>query len=139
VAGDGNLLLNVGPPPTGEIAADQQAVLRQMGQWLEKHGESLYGTRGGPLRNGEWGGATHKGNAIYLHIFKWNGDTVSLPPLKAKVLRATSLTGGTPTIDQSDAGVKATLPPEQQDKIDTVIKLELDSPAANEFKNGKPL
>ena len=31
-AGDGNLLLNVGPLPTGEIAADQQAVLAADGR-----------------------------------------------------------------------------------------------------------
>ena len=56
-SGDGNLLLNVGPLPTGEIAADQQDVLRRMGRWLTKYGESVYATRGGPLRNGDWGGA----------------------------------------------------------------------------------
>ena len=85
--GDGNLLLNVGPLPTGEIAADQQEVLRQMGRWLAKYGESIYATRGGPLRNGDWGGATFRDKTIYLHVLKWSGDRLQLPPLKAKVLQ----------------------------------------------------
>jgi alpha-L-fucosidase len=138
-AGDGNLLLNVGPLPTGEIAADQQAVLRQMGQRLAKHGESIYGTRGGPFRNGEWGGATHRDKTIYLHVFCWSGDAVQLPTLKAKVLRATALTGGTPVVEQHAGGVRISLPPDRRDQTDTIIRLDLDSPAEGEFVKGKPL
>ena len=63
-----------------------------------KYGESIYGTRGGPfvapgleearfntdgdnfaLPGGDWwGGSTHKGNAIYLHILRWPADTITL-------------------------------------------------------------
>ena len=138
-SGDGNLLLNVGPLPTGEIAADQQEVLRQMGRWLAKYGESIYGTRGGPLRNGDWGGATFRDKAIYLHILKWSGDRLHLPPLRAKVVSVGALTGGSPTLEQTGAGVTIVLPPDRQDKSDTVVKLELDAPAAGEFIAGRPL
>ena len=34
--GDGNLLLNVGPMPTGEIAPEQANLLKEMGAWLAK-------------------------------------------------------------------------------------------------------
>ena len=50
--GDGNLLLNVGPMPTGEIAPEQAERLRQIGAWLAQYGESIYGTRGGPVQAG---------------------------------------------------------------------------------------
>ncbi len=138
-SGDGNLLLNVGPLPTGEIDARQVAVLRQMGTWLARNGESIYGTRGGPFRNGEWGGATYKDRTVYVHVLRWPGDTLRLPPLKAKVLRATTLTGGEPTIRQTGEHLELTLPADRQDAIDTVLKLELDAPAANEFTAGQPL
>ncbi len=137
--GDGNLLLNVGPLPTGEIAADQQKVLRQMGRWLAQHGESIYGTRGGPFHNGPWGGSAYRDKTLYLHVQKWSGDRLHLPPLKAKVLSATALTGGTPTINQAPDGLTVQLPPDQQDKINTVVKLQLDAPAAAEFVSGQPL
>ena len=45
--GDGNLLLNVGPMPTGEIEPRQVEVLRGIGNWLKCNGQSIYGTREG--------------------------------------------------------------------------------------------
>lgn len=138
-SGDGNLLLNVGPMPTGEIDSGQVAVLRQIGEWLRKYGESIYGTRGGPYHNGTWGGATYHGKALYLHVFNWKGNSLQLPPLKAKVLKATALTGGKPEVLQDGNALRITLAPDAQDPIDTVIKLDLDAPAASEFQNGQPL
>ena len=137
--GDGNLLFNVGPLPTGEILPEQVAVLKEMGVWLGKYGESIYATRGGPFRNGEWGGATYTGNTIYLHVFHWKGDTLQLPPLQAKILKAQALTGGEVKVKEAAQTLKLVLPAQWQDKVNTVIKLELDGPAANEFKDGQPL
>jgi alpha-L-fucosidase len=139
VTGDGNLLLNVGPLPSGEIASDQVAVLKQIGTWLDHYGESIYGTRGGPFRNGAWGGSTYKDKSIYLHVIQWTGDTLQLPPLKAKVLRSVALTGGNVGLEQTASGLKLVLPHNQQDKTDTVIKLDLDSAPQHEFIQGEPL
>jgi alpha-L-fucosidase len=44
---DGNFLFNVGPRPDGLIEESHAARLREMGQFLKKYGESIYGTRGG--------------------------------------------------------------------------------------------
>jgi len=137
--GDGNLLLNVGPLPSGEIAAEQQKVLRQMGDWLETNGESIYATRGGPFRNGEWGGATYRDKTIYLHIIQPAIMKIQLPPLRAKIVHATMLTGGEPQIETSASGVTMTLPDESHDAVDVVVKLELDTPAKDVFVNGQPV
>lgn len=138
-SGDGNLLLNVGPLPTGEIAADQQDVLRQMGRWLEKYGRSIYATRGGPFRNGDWGGSTFRDNTLYLHVFQWPGASLQLPPLKAQVLGATALTGGKVRLLPSPAGLQLSLAKDAQDPVVSVIQLDLDAPVAQEFTNGEPL
>ncbi|HVN79022.1 MAG TPA: alpha-L-fucosidase, partial [Terriglobia bacterium] len=53
--GDGNLLLNVGPMPTGEIEPRQVERLNEIGQWISQYGQSIYGTRGGPFKPGAWG------------------------------------------------------------------------------------
>lgn len=139
VTGDGNLLLNIGPMPAGEFQPQEIANLKAMGRWLAKFGESIYGTRGGPYRNGQWGGSCHKDSTLYLHVFDWPGGTVELPPLKAKVLRASVIGGEPVVVKQSDAGLSLVLPRDRRDPVDTVIKLELDSPAENEFIDGKPL
>ena len=60
VGGDGNLLLNVGPMPDGRIEPRQVARLKEMGDWLKKYGDGVYGTRGGPFKPGPWGAATAK-------------------------------------------------------------------------------
>jgi alpha-L-fucosidase len=44
-----NFLLNIGPMPTGKIQPEFVERLHGMGRWLEHNGESIYGTRGGPL------------------------------------------------------------------------------------------
>ena len=129
VAGDGNLLLNVGPMPSGEIEPRQVKVLRQIGGWLAKFGESVYGTRGGPFRNGAWGGSTWKGNKVYLHILKWDGNQLTLPPLKTRIIRGKALTGGNVRIEQTGEATIIHMPVREQNKVNTVVKLEMETPA----------
>ena len=131
--GDGNLLLDVGPNALGEIPADQAGRLREMGGWMRKNGESIYGTRGGPFHNGVWGGSTYEGNKVYLHVFKWDGDRRVLPPLKARIVKCSV------EFQQTADAITLNLPPDKQDKTDTVVTLELSAPAADEMADGLPL
>jgi alpha-L-fucosidase len=126
--GGGNLLLNVGPMPSGEIEPRQAEVLKGIGAWLSRYGESIYGTRGGPVRNGAWGGMTNKGNVVYVHILEWDGDSVKLPALKAKIVESKVLTGGEAKIEQAADGIVIRMPVGSQDKLDTIVKLELERP-----------
>ncbi len=41
----GNLLLNVGPTPDGEIPMEQEDRLREMALWTFINGEAIYGVR----------------------------------------------------------------------------------------------
>ncbi len=78
VCGDGNFLINVGPTPEGRIPDDQQRLLRAMGAWLRVHGEAVYGTRGGPVPPGDFGGTTHTKDAIYVHVRRTARGVVDL-------------------------------------------------------------
>ncbi len=129
VGGDGNLLLNVGPMPSGEIEPRQAEVLRQLGGWLAKHGESVYGTRGGPLMPWKLGISTRKGKTVFVHVFQWPGDSITLPPIAAKIVKGSLLGGGRVTVSQAETGVKITVSPADQKEDDTVVALELDRPA----------
>lgn len=128
VTGGGNLLFNIGPMPTGEIEARQVERLKEMGAWLKRYGASVYGTRGGPYKNGAWGGSTHKGNTLWLHVFQWREEGLNLEALPAKVLSIKALTGGEARFTQSAKGLEITLPKARQDPVDTVLELTLDQP-----------
>lgn len=127
--GDGNLLFNVGPMPTGEIEPRQVERLREMGSWLAKYGESIYGTRGGPFKPNKLVASTRKGNTIYVHVLKWEGDAVVLPPLPKKIVGHTVLTGGAAEVEQDQNAITIRVRPADRQEIDTIVKLELDGPA----------
>jgi len=128
--GDGNLLFNVGPMPTGEIEPRQVARLKEMGDWMRKYGASIYGTRGGPFRPGEWGASTSKGNTLYVHVLKWDGDKIALPAIDRKVLSSAVLTGGKAEVKQTEEAIEISVAPADRQELDTIVVLTLDGPAA---------
>jgi alpha-L-fucosidase len=127
--GNGNLLFNVGPMPDGRIEPRQVARLAEMGAWLKRNGEAVYGTRGGPFKPGAWGASTRRGQRIYVHAFAWDGDTLRLPPIPAKVLSARLLGAGQAAVAQDEGGITVRVPASSQDPIDTLIVLEIDRPS----------
>ncbi len=129
VGGDGNFLFNVGPMPDGRIEPRQAERLRRMGRWLEKYGESIYATRGGPFPSGDWGASTCKGNTVYLHMLDPELDVVKLPPLGRKIIDHGVLTGGRAEVKQTDAGIEVSAAKADRREIDTIVVLKLDGPA----------
>jgi alpha-L-fucosidase len=127
--GDGNMLLNVGPTPAGEIAPEQANLLKEMGAWLAKYGESIYGTRGGPFKPGDYGVSTRKGNIIYLHILEWPEGALMLPAIPAKIVSSRVLGGGKAEVRQTAAGLEVSVAQSDRQSPDTIVALELDSPA----------
>ena len=130
VAGrDGNLLLNVGPDRNGHIDQPPAERLREIGAWLDQYGESIYATRGGPCLPAAWGVSTRRDNFIYLHVLHWPGETLALPAMPAKIVKVSALTGGVVQFVQSSNQLEISLPAADHSELDTVLKLELDSPA----------
>ncbi len=126
--GDGNLLLDVGPDALGQIPSDQAGRLREMGAWMQKYGESIYGTHGGPFRNGHWGGATFAGKTVYLHIFPSGHNVFLLPALNGKLVSFKNLTGGPVKAVEKDGCICVTIPTDSRAVPETIIKLTFDSP-----------
>lgn len=71
-----NLLLNIGPQPNGELPATALERLKEIGLWMQQHGESIYGTTRGEEYT--WGVTTRKGNIVYLHVLE-NTNHINLP------------------------------------------------------------
>lgn len=128
--GDGNVLLNVGPRPDGIIDPEQAGLLKKIGAWMDKNGESIYGTRGGPWKPTASIASTRKDKTIYLHILNGQNETIELPDIGCKINSASLLAAGW-KIDFLQAGGKLTLtvPTALRDAGDTVVKLQLDGSA----------
>ena len=127
--GDGNVLLNVGPRPDGMIDPEQANRLKEIGAWLAKNGESIYGTRGGPWKPTKSLVSTRKGNTVYLHVLDASKAMLTLPPLPCKIKRGSVMTGGKVEFHQTDKTLEITLPAHGLNAVDTIIKLELEGPA----------
>ncbi len=127
--GDGNMLLNIGPEPTGAIEDCQINRLKDIGAWMAKYGESIYGTRGGPYKPAKHLACTRKGDSVYLHVLAWPEEVLRLSPLPARIVETSLLTAGSVAVSQTDDGVEISVPKADRRAIDTIVVLHLDKPA----------
>ncbi len=128
ISRDGNYLLDVGPMPDGQLYPPDAKRLGEFAQWMKINAEGVHGTRGGPYRDGDWGGATCKGRFVYLFLSDRVGTKLDLQPLAAKIVSARSL-DGTRVVLRTDArGVHIRLPDRanRQRAVFSCVKLELD-------------
>lgn len=126
--GGGNLLLNFGPRPDGTFADGEVKVARAIGEWLRKYGDAIYGTRGGPYRNGPWGGSCHKDNKLFLHVFDWPPQALAFDPLPNRVKSARTLAGAPVAFTQRADELTVQVAAADRDNPVTVIELTLDQP-----------
>ena len=92
----------------------------------EQYGETISGTRGGPLSAREWGVMTQKGNKIYVHILNWHDETLTLPKFGKKVVSAKFFIDKTPVkFLENEFGLSIKVPKDKMNDVDTVIELEV--------------
>ena len=125
----GNYLLNVGPTGVGEIPEASVDILEQVGNWVRRNAESIYGTSANPFPELPWGYCTAKGNNLYLHVRDWPGDGIlKVPGLRNKIQSAYLLSGKTLLLDvnQTENQALITLPRKPLDSPITVLVLEIE-------------
>jgi alpha-L-fucosidase len=122
-----NFLLNVGPMPNGKIQPEFVAHLKEVGQWLDKNGGAIYGTRGGPVTPRTWGVTTRKENKVYVHILDWPASDMLWVPVGSKVKSAKYLKDGSEAgFVEVESGVLLKPIPERAiDEYDTIVVLEV--------------
>ena len=130
----GNYLLNVGPTSEGLIPPPSVERLAQVGDWLRKNNDSVYGAGTSPYPyQMPWGIITTKPGKVYLHVFNWPQKQLVLFGLKNKVRRAYLLANNSKlkisqredkVLDHYELTIQ--LPNAAPDKSDSVIALELD-------------
>lgn len=129
VCGDGNYLLSIGAMPEGNLASTDMERICEIGCWLKTYGDSIYNTRGGPWKTGEWGGSCYRGNTVYLHIFDRDAIKESIfSLLDNKIIQVKSLTGEIPELIILEAGFQIKIAEENQNGGDCILELTLENP-----------
>lgn len=124
-----NFLLNVGPMPNGRIQQEFVDTLKAIGDWMNKYGETIYGTRGNIIEPQDWGVLTSKNKTLYVHLLNVSGKQVFfLPGLTLKITDALQFsTRKKINFKQQAEGVFIYTEGLQPDKYDTVIELTTKS------------
>ncbi len=121
-----NFLLNIGPMPNGKVQPEFIATLQEMGRWMEKNGETIYGTRGGPVTSRTWGVTTQKGNKVYVHILNLEDLNLLIPDFGKKVKNITLFTSGAKLKYKQDLfGISIAIPADAIDETDTILVIEV--------------
>ncbi len=121
-----NFLLNVGPMPNGKIQPEFINTLKELGEWMNKNGETIYGTRGGPVTPRAWGVTTQKGNKVYVHVLNPEDNNLLIPDFGKKVKNVTFFGSGTKLKYKQDAfGIAISVPEGSFDETDTILVMEL--------------
>ncbi|MCD6303359.1 MAG: discoidin domain-containing protein, partial [Planctomycetes bacterium] len=121
-----------GPRPDGTIHPKMVENFLAIGRWLERYGQTIRGTTGGPwvFPDSASMAATRSGKNIYLHLLaKTLPGRVELPGIPAKVTAVKVLTGGRAEVRQDADTLAITLAPSGGEKVDTIVQLTLDRPA----------
>jgi alpha-L-fucosidase len=123
---DSNFLLNVGPMPDGRIQPEFISTLKEIGKWMEKNGETIYGTRGGPIPPRSWGVSTFKNNKVYIHMLNPEDNNILIPDFGKEVKGVTLHSTSAKLKFKQDAyGITISVPKEVQDETDTILIIEI--------------
>jgi len=125
-----NYLLNVGPTAEGVIPPPSVDLLKQLGTWLSRNGEAIYGTAASPFPvDPRWGRITCKGNTLYLLVKSWpEAGTIRLVGLQNRIKEAYVLGADKAMVGVKQEGdtVSFSLPSEAPEKLVSVVVVILD-------------
>jgi alpha-L-fucosidase len=125
----GNLLMNIGPKGDGTFDPKDVKILKGIGAWMDKNGESIYGTKASPLPLQSWGVSTLKENKLYLHVFNWPVDgKLHVGGLESPVSRIYLLTDAKKQFKFSKPDSKdlvINLPKKPFDTVNTVLVVDV--------------
>ena len=125
VSKGGNFLLNAGPTDRGWF---QPAVIDRMsdiGRWLDKYGDAVYGSSYSGLPAGSWGCASRSGSSLYLFLFDIKDDGKVLIPKIPGPVNSVELLNGPSAGFCCGKNLEITLPPGTEAEALPVIRADI--------------
>lgn len=121
-----NFLLNTGPMANGKIQQENVDTLLVIGKWLEKYGETIYGTDKGPISPKTWGATTQKDGKVWIHILDYKENNLFIGKLPKKLKSAKFFDDQSIVkFKETEFGVILNIPAEKRKLIDTIIQLTM--------------
>ena len=121
-----NFLMNTGPMSNGELQPENVQTYKEIGEWMSTYGESIYGTRGGPISPRPWGVTTQKDDTVFVHVLDWDDEILPLS-LDGDIDKATLMFNGkNVAFERADSGYLLKLPDDARSGPVTVIRLDLE-------------
>lgn len=118
-----NLLLNVGPRPSGDFPELAVNTLQEIGKWTALYGETIYGTRAGEIAPQPWGVTTRRNDTTFVHILELQASELFLPIQGKRVKQIVTFKDNTPVrYKRTKEGITLYLNTPLTD-IDHVIKI----------------
>ena len=136
VSKGGNLLLNVGPDAQGRFPEESLRILKEIGLWMDRNGDSIYGCGPAGLEKPEYGRVTRNGNRLYCHIFEKPIGPLPLYGLRREQIRSIRRLADGSQVPLSSSWVHGDYPdmvfaelgpsPVLPDPADTVLEVRLE-------------
>jgi alpha-L-fucosidase len=146
----GNLLLDIGPRADGTIPQEEVSTLKEIGRWVHRNSEAIYGSQAGIPKDYYYGDSTTSkdGKTLYLFVTGKPNGPLLVKGLQNRVLSARAL-GSDATLKThisgkwSSTGAPGELyidvPDAALDSQVTVIALQLDGPVKLFRADVKPI
>ena len=122
-----NLLLNVGPMPNGKIQPTHKKSLKEIGNWLELYGETIYETKQGPLKPNIDFVSTQKNNIVYVHFLNSKQTNYEFNGIENSAIKSIKYFNTNLDVDYSYNNniLSINLNKDIIDDIDTIITISL--------------
>lgn len=138
VSKGGNMILNVGPDARGNFPEPSVRALQEIGAWMKKNHESIYGCGRSQLKPEGMYRVTQNGNRVFIHIYENSIGPFPVPGIpRDRIEMVRYLADGAqipvssswvhsdyPDIFFADLGPDPLLP----DSTDTVLEVDLKDP-----------
>ena len=134
----GNMLLNVGPDAKGNIPKESLKILSEIGEWMEKNQNSIYGCGPSEFGKPEWGRYTQNGDKLYAHLLEPGLGPFALSVPMERINKIRNLAYGSEILPMKPSkedgfkdyvfiniGLKGEVVCKLPNEIDTVLEIEL--------------
>ncbi len=123
----GNMAVNFGPQADGEFRFEEKTLLRELGEWMEKYGECIYGCGYAGWEKQDWGYYTRRDDRIYMVVFNvpYSGQLTVKTPRGVRIGQAALLGGQSLKVMEMSRDEYQIRMPEQNPGEPFVIELRI--------------